>query len=1346
MPSPPARIGRYEVRDRLGEGGMGVVYLATDPRLQRTVAIKILSVGDATSDELRERFAREARSVAALKHNHIVTIYDIGEDQNRPFIAMEFLDGETLAEMIRRRAQLTLPRKLQLIGELCAGLGYAHRNGIVHRDVKPANLMITAEGTLKILDFGLARVTAELTSTGLTRHGALMGTPFYMSPEQIDGTPVDHRSDIFAVGLVLYEMLTYRKAFPGDSSHVVLHDIIHKQPTAIRNLLPSIDPELEEVVHKGLEKDRSKRYQNLAVLGSDLERIRARLRDLPDEPLPGVRSAPDAETSPGRLEGSGGRTPRSTPSGIPNLGAIAERRAAQIDAHLSAASRHLATGQFEAVIEQCEHALVLNPQEPRALEMLSAAHRGLEDARVDGWLADARGELSRDALTGAESLVEQSLKLRPDHPDALKLRQQIRDRRREKERIAERERALRMAVQRARGNLDAGALDAALRSVSEALAYDPAHEEASALRDEIQAAIDARRREQEHEQAAQDAVAEARRLVLLEDFDEALARLRAFDPPHPTVDEAIPAIEAERAAYRRRQEEEERRRLAEEERRRAEEQQRLRDEEERQRAVEEERVRQETARLAQEQETARLRQVQEERRRQEEEERRQRQAAAVHCGTARVALEQGRVGEAAAMVERARALAPDDAEVRELSDAVDNARRAAAAADYRRHEIARLLHEARERLQGGEIMAALRLVDSALDLDPRHEGALALQAQAKEQLDARARTPRPDVGAGYDQTVPEPDGEASLVRPGDEEAGAGDAEIERTDFAPEGATEFEPVRRQIRTRALYVIAAAAVAIVLGVLAAMNFLGPRTPGGSDPDQAARATVETAEKLYASGQVNDAIALLERARPTHALITQKLSEWTAAQSAADRDARAKDAVADARKSFDAGQRVEALERLAAFQPAHPIVAEAIAHLRNQVDDLARAAIADARARQAKGQVKEAIGQLEAFRPEHAEVAAAIAAMRGEVATVEFDRRVKAAQDFQRRGQDRSALGEAQAGLQQKPDHPALRSVVRAVLDGAARRTDQTRQQAAKVPGAAARAEFAAGVADDRAAAAARETNPDQALTFYESATRRFDEARSRQELDNAAAVTKNTADALRMWVGGRQSDLAEALRLRRWDEAERIEAEIRAKAPQTPGLDDARSRIANGRKADAAAAAKIATVPPGGIVSPPGGAGNPVVPPPPPGRGAAGGDPPAANPGGGANPAAGNAAAEAAAAGLIFKTIERFSAAMDARRVDDLRAAWPKMSSGSRREMQDLFNRHHRVDWNVQSLDVKDVRFSGDGAELDVRVRTSLTEIRSNRPIEALEVWRFKMARAGNEWVVEDARRISSEPVR
>src|SRR5262245_57679455 len=254
---------------------MGVVYLARDPLLGRTVAIKVLSVHN---EELRYRFAREARSSAALKHNNIVTIYDIGDDHGRPFIAMEYLDGETMAELIRRRAPMSVVRKVQLVLELCGGLGYAHRNGIIHRDIKPANVMITADGVLKILDFGLARLATEAGTAGFTRVGALLGTPQYMSPEQIEGHTIDHRSDIFAVGLVLYEFLALRKAYSAETPHAVLHKILNSDPQPIRELVPDVDLELEQVIAKAIEKDPKRRYQNLGLVASDLERIRNRLQ------------------------------------------------------------------------------------------------------------------------------------------------------------------------------------------------------------------------------------------------------------------------------------------------------------------------------------------------------------------------------------------------------------------------------------------------------------------------------------------------------------------------------------------------------------------------------------------------------------------------------------------------------------------------------------------------------------------------------------------------------------------------------------------------------------------------------------------------------------------------------------------------------------------------------------------------------------------------------------------------------------------------------------------------------------------------------------------------------------
>ena len=557
--SLPSKIGRYEVVDKLGEGGMGVVYLATDPLLRRTVAIKVLPGQD---EELRERFAREARSAASLRHHNVVTIYDIGEDDGKAFLAMEFLDGESMAELIRRRAPLSIERRLQLMIELCAGLGFAHRGGIIHRDIKPGNLMITNEGTLKVLDFGLARVMTEGTNTGLTRVGSVMGTPHYMSPEQVEGKIVDPRSDIFAVGVVLYELLSFRKAYTGDSAHVVLHNIMHATPTPIRDLVPEVDAELARIVEKGLEKNPSLRYQDLAAFGAELERVRARLAESADgatlierRPTQDERTVqvPMAESSPAR-----GARSRA------NLDVLARRRAAQVESHVNAAAKHLAAERYDEALAECENAMLLSPEDGRAVGLMAQAQAALDDRQVRDLLDKARARLAVGDLTEAQALIEQTLVLRADSAEAQNLRVKVREQRAERERAAERARAAKAAVDRAARSFQEGAFEAAARSASEALAYDSSSPEALELRRKATEAIAARRRQEQHDQRAAEVVEQARLSAAADNPQAARALLEAFDPPHPLVTEALGLVRAQIAAVeQRRREEEERQRQQE---------------------------------------------------------------------------------------------------------------------------------------------------------------------------------------------------------------------------------------------------------------------------------------------------------------------------------------------------------------------------------------------------------------------------------------------------------------------------------------------------------------------------------------------------------------------------------------------------------------------------------------------------------------------------------------------------------------------------------------------------------------------------------------------------------------
>src|SRR6185295_9956013 len=239
----PKTLGRYEVVDLIGQGGMGALFRARDPRIGRYVAIKLLRPGYDTP-ELRDRFSQEARAAGILSHPNIVTIYDVGEEDGLPFIAMEYVRGETFADLMCLRPPLAVPRKLQLTEEVCAGLAHAHEAGIVHRDIKPANLIVGPEGTVKILDFGIAK----LSVSSQTLPGSILGTLNYMSPEQVKGEAVDARADIFAVGAVLYELLSHQPAFPGQTPDDVLPRILRGAPTPLEEYCPDIDPRLVRLI------------------------------------------------------------------------------------------------------------------------------------------------------------------------------------------------------------------------------------------------------------------------------------------------------------------------------------------------------------------------------------------------------------------------------------------------------------------------------------------------------------------------------------------------------------------------------------------------------------------------------------------------------------------------------------------------------------------------------------------------------------------------------------------------------------------------------------------------------------------------------------------------------------------------------------------------------------------------------------------------------------------------------------------------------------------------------------------------------------------------------------------
>jgi serine/threonine protein kinase len=294
---PETKIGKYTIVGEIGRGAMGIVYKAIDPFIGRTVAIKTIRfdlLGTGPEREIaQKRFIREAHSAGNLSHPNIVTIYDVGEDQGLSYIAMEYVDGSSLDELMHARQKFSLDEILNLIIQVAEGLESAHKKGVVHRDIKPANILIGSDGRPRIVDFGIARIS---TST-MTQTNMIMGTPYYMSPEQISGRRVDNRADIFALGGILYELLTGQKPFPGDNLTTVIYKIINEEPMPVRTFQKTVPEGLDYVVRRALAKSPDDRYQACREMIRDLEHYpELRLAEptvaLPAESIPVPAPAP----------------------------------------------------------------------------------------------------------------------------------------------------------------------------------------------------------------------------------------------------------------------------------------------------------------------------------------------------------------------------------------------------------------------------------------------------------------------------------------------------------------------------------------------------------------------------------------------------------------------------------------------------------------------------------------------------------------------------------------------------------------------------------------------------------------------------------------------------------------------------------------------------------------------------------------------------------------------------------------------------------------------------------------------------------------------------------------------
>jgi len=438
------RLGHYRIVSELGVGGMGEVYLAEDTRLRRNVALKLLPQAVAADEQSRRRLMREAQVAATLEHTNICTVYEVGEAEGHTFIAMQYVQGQTLAARLKQ-GPLDLPPAVAIAAQVAAALAEAHRHGIVHRDIKPQNIMLTAGSQVKVLDFGIATATAATevdarTITRLTEAGAIAGTVPYMSPEQIRGEPLDARSDVFSIGCVLYEMIGHVNPFLRGHAADTMSAILTTDPAPLSKA--SVPAELQRIVRKCLEKDRERRYQSTRELVEDLEALR---HDLETQPLTGTPRAPAPAPGPASKK----TLSRVVYSSVAALAAVViavalyvsmrqEKPPATVAASMAAAPTArlsdgaLASSSAEANEYYEKGLLFLRSRYnvPRAIEMFERA------LRLDPHFAEARayhafsqfllidGGYSNDAglLYKAEEETRQALEDNPRSPIALSAR------------------------------------------------------------------------------------------------------------------------------------------------------------------------------------------------------------------------------------------------------------------------------------------------------------------------------------------------------------------------------------------------------------------------------------------------------------------------------------------------------------------------------------------------------------------------------------------------------------------------------------------------------------------------------------------------------------------------------------------------------------------------------------------------------------------------------------------------------------------------------------------------------------------------------------------------------------
>jgi serine/threonine protein kinase len=529
--SPPLqKLGKYEILTELGHGAMGVVYKARDPFIGRLVALKTINSSLVDRPELLERFYQEAQSAGKLQHPNIVTVFELGQEKDTPFIAMEYLDGESLEKTIVRQTELPLSLKVGYIVRICQALEYAHKNRVVHRDIKPGNIMVNSDGLVKVVDFGIAR----LVDFSRTHTNMMIGTPAYMAPELFRKKKADERTDIWAVGVTFYELICYQRPFTGEG-YDIIRSIMEDESPQISSSVPDCTPEVESIIQRMLRKQSADRYQSMEDVLLDLEPVWNRLRSSAAAVLAErARELYELGDLPGAQETL--RRARQIDNSNAQAKGLLEKISAEIRRseiqpkvleHLSRGRSFLQSGQFREAQDEAEAALGLDSRHESAQKLIEEIEAAATRAQqLDQKLRLTKQRLAEGALVEAQSALRQAIDLDPGHPQAAELKHQIE----EEQARRERRKQFSELLHRARGLWTDLKYDECLALTSEGLKIFPNEPELRNLHETARA--------DQAEQKKQVQVAEVRRLLgqrKLADARKALEVLTREQPQDATV-------------------------------------------------------------------------------------------------------------------------------------------------------------------------------------------------------------------------------------------------------------------------------------------------------------------------------------------------------------------------------------------------------------------------------------------------------------------------------------------------------------------------------------------------------------------------------------------------------------------------------------------------------------------------------------------------------------------------------------------------------------------------------------------------------------------------------------------